>query len=95
MAVIARWISHCPCPIVAQKRNETNALGLDMREDYLTEEILRKALELDEPHFPLEPVPYVCYPGEWENIQKTFNLTNEQMEKLFIKSTYIELDGGT
>jgi hypothetical protein len=55
----------------------------------LTIEMLRKAF--GDSNLPLEDKPcVVLHPLVWENFKELFNLTNEQMGKYFIKSTYIE-----
>ena len=62
------------------------------KDKVLTIEHIRKALETGggrPPHS--SPIPINLY--QWEDYKKTFNLTDEQMNKLFVKTTYIKIRG--
>jgi len=57
-------------------------------DDVLTEEHLRKALEIS-CHFPMKPPPLPLHAAQWENYKECFGLTDEEMNKYFIKVEYI------
>jgi len=59
----------------------------------LTIEMLRKALNIGRDIPPQENKPcVVLHPLEWENYKEVLNLTEEQMEKWFVKATYLPID---
>lgn len=61
-----------------------------MKESYLTLEMIKRALEIGKDHVPYPPTPLPLHPSLWEDYKKTFNLTDSQMDNMFIKTEYIE-----
>ncbi len=60
--------------------------------DVLTLETLRKMLAM-KPDIPQLPPPMEIPPNRWEDYKAFFHLTEEQMNRLFVTSTYLEVDG--
>jgi len=56
-------------------------------EDVLTEETLRNAFEMSRGF--VYDTRYILHPNRWEDYKLAFNLTEEQMNKYFVKATYI------
>ena len=63
----------------------------EIKEDVLTWDTLQRALECSS--LPPSCEPSAClHPSLWEDYRKAFNLTEEQMNKIFVKSNYIEVE---
>lgn len=60
-----------------------------MKEDVLTLDVLRRALQGG---FPQGDRRGIIHPSIWEDYKKLFNFTEEQMDKYFIKATYIPFE---
>ena len=58
------------------------------KETYLTEETFKRAFESR--GIPSSKPCVALHPLIWEDYKKTFNLTDAQMEKMFIKAAYVE-----
>ena len=68
----------------------------EMGDSVLTKGMLRKALELEYEMRPPSCEPCMAlHPSLWEDFKKTFNLTEKQMGRWFVKSTYIEAKDGS
>ena len=60
-----------------------------MTDDVITKDMLRRALlGLDKPQ---DKPCVVLHPLEWERFKKAFNLTEAEMPRWFVKSTYLEV----
>jgi len=60
-----------------------------MENETLNIQTLRKALH--HPTYPLSGEPFaVLHPLAWDNLKEALGWTDTQMERLFIKATYIE-----
>jgi len=61
-----------------------------MGEEYLTQEMLDRALNMG-CGLPSPPVPIILHSTAWESFRQMLNLTEEQMNRIALKTDYIEL----
>lgn len=61
---------------------------MNNEDNVLTVEMIEYALKIGG-RLPLPATPCIVSVGDWETYKSLFNLTEEQMRKYFIKTSYI------
>jgi len=66
---------------------------INRKEDVLTIDTLKKAMDSLENSTPLSPIITPLHESLWEDYKKTLRLSDEQMAMHFVKSVYLKIIG--